>query len=280
MKGLEFVAIDPGIARDTRIAFMAAGLQRDRYWVAGHFPAFFGEVARHQPDGNLSAIPDDLLDEWAGNVEGWGAQVRAHMCDDDGVLRSWMKYNGEKLLALQQDRERKREAREAQRNGRGPSAENPRTRPPQKGRRVAGQSEDSPGNVRGPSTSTVTETDINISAQRARASVERLLTEVRQVATAHAWAFEATLQEHSDPESFVVSIRAMVDGSEGPEAAAIPLSVLAKALADMRANDQPLSMETLRIYAGKAMKPRAVRTTTPAPAAPRPTRATTTVPEL
>ena len=66
VKGLEYVAIDPGIAKDPKIAIMAARLKKDRFWVAGHFPAFFGEVAMHAHDGKIGDIPDDLLDEWAG----------------------------------------------------------------------------------------------------------------------------------------------------------------------------------------------------------------------
>lgn len=125
MKGLDYVGIAPGIAKDTKIALIATALRKDRYWVAGHFPAFFGEVAEHAPDGNLSSVPDDLLDDWAGGVRGWGALVRQHLCVD-GQLEAWWKYNGRALENLERDRRRKSERR---REDDGKSVEIPRNVP-------------------------------------------------------------------------------------------------------------------------------------------------------
>lgn len=106
MKGLHYVAIDPKIASDQKIDAMAKALRKDRHWVAGHFPAFLGEVAAHAPTGDLTGISDSLLDQWAGGVKGWGALVRELMCEH-GVLTAWRKYNGKSLAKLAKDRARK-----------------------------------------------------------------------------------------------------------------------------------------------------------------------------
>ena len=107
MKGLHYVAMDPNIAGDPKVATMAKRLRKDRHWVAGHFPQFFGEVAVHCPDGNLAEADDDLLDQWAGGVKGWGALVRELLCENN-TLSAWRKYNGKSLEKLKADRERKR----------------------------------------------------------------------------------------------------------------------------------------------------------------------------
>jgi hypothetical protein len=133
VKGLHYVAIDPKIASDPKVAAMAKRLHKDRHWVAGHFPAFFGEVAAHAPDGNLSGIPDDLLDQWAGGVKGWGKMVRDLLCTD-GTLNAWMRYNGRAIGKAEADRARKREFRHGNsadipRKFRGHSADIPTTIP-------------------------------------------------------------------------------------------------------------------------------------------------------
>lgn len=132
MKGIAHVAIDPGIASDVKTERVAQALRRDRYWVAGHFPAFLGRVAENCPDGDLSGVSDELLDDWAGGVKGWGRSVREHFCGVDGVLEAWWKYNGRALAKLQRDRDRKAgdadedNAPEPARKSRGHSAEKTR----------------------------------------------------------------------------------------------------------------------------------------------------------
>lgn len=106
MKGVRYVAIAPGVASDPRIVAIAAALHKNRRWIAGCLPAFFGEVAANASDGNLSEIPDRLLDVWAGNVRGFGTEVRQKLCDSDGVLRSWFEYNGRALTKRELTRKR------------------------------------------------------------------------------------------------------------------------------------------------------------------------------
>lgn len=114
MKGLNYVAMAPGIAADPKILTMASRLKKDRYWVAGHFPAFLGQVAEHAPTGNLAGIPEELLDIWAGGVAGWGAAILDLLCVD-GQIVAWSRYNGRALDRLQKERTRKAEYREARR---------------------------------------------------------------------------------------------------------------------------------------------------------------------
>jgi hypothetical protein len=107
MKGLDYVAVDPGIASDPKVLAIAKALRKDRYHVAGRFPGFLGKVAEHSATGSLAAVDDETLDVWAGDLPGFGAQVRALMCDASGTLTAWYRYNGKALAKLQRDRDRK-----------------------------------------------------------------------------------------------------------------------------------------------------------------------------
>jgi hypothetical protein len=108
MRGLDYVGIAPGIAKDLKIVAIAKALGKDRRYVAGCFPEFFGNVAEHAPNGCLADVDDETLDAWAGSVRGFGALVREQLCDASGTLAAWYHYNGKALARLQQDRDRKR----------------------------------------------------------------------------------------------------------------------------------------------------------------------------
>jgi hypothetical protein len=61
-------------------------------------------------------VSDATLEQWAmwrGRKGVFAAAFRAQLCDEQGVMRSWAKYNGSKLRELATDRERKKAAREA-----------------------------------------------------------------------------------------------------------------------------------------------------------------------
>lgn len=196
MRGLDYVAIDPAVADDPRIALVARRIERDRHWVVGHLPQFLGAVAVHACDGDLGEIDDDLLDQWAGGVPGWGQAVRRYLCEESGVLRAWHKYNGRALERLARDRSRKnrdRHSSDPPRNGDGHSEEVPRT--------VRGQSKDY----------TVTDT----------------VTKQHQHDTARASWSEARLREHLPQPSWADLRTVLVGSGEGRDGAARAIAAMA-----------------------------------------------------
>lgn len=236
MKGLDYVAVDPGIAKDPRVALMAKALRRDRYWVAGHFPEFLGEVASHAPDGNLSGIPDDLLDQWAGGVKRWGTLVREHLCDEDEVLRAWWKYNGRALDRLRKDRARKHGRREddppddeggdspdSPRNGGGNSTEVPR--------KIRGRSRDN------------TDTDTGTSLPVGRESTTTTGAHVRQaVPERYHTSLEAVLRASRAPDGVLEILWAMMnpeDGTAAPAGRPVDGETIGRALRELRASKDP-----------------------------------------
>lgn len=112
----------------------------------------WGRLAVHRPDGNLAAIPDELLNDWAGWAavpRGTGAEFPADNPADfartfrklfqleDGFLDLWRELQGPLLRRQESDRQRKRAAREAPRAASAEvPADTPADAPPE--RRVRG----------------------------------------------------------------------------------------------------------------------------------------------
>lgn len=246
MRGIDFVAIDPGIAKDPRIAAMAQALHKDRYWVVGRLPGFFGEVAAHCPDGVIGAVDHATLDEWAGGARGFGAQVKAHLCDA-GTLRAWWKYNGKALKNLRHDRERKAEARRARAQAR--AAE-------QATRKVRGQSEESPRTIHARSsdyTDTDTDTDTrttqtptppaNAAVENSVEKREPVQVRIRQALEArHREPFDEMLRASRNPTGVCRVLWAYIDpgdGTQAPGGHPIPPAMLGQAIEELLASRDP-----------------------------------------
>lgn len=66
-------------------------------------------------DGNITEKSDRLLEKWAcwqGKKGRFAAAFRQHLCREDGVVRSWEKYNGAALRESDRTRERAKEWRD------------------------------------------------------------------------------------------------------------------------------------------------------------------------
>lgn len=166
-KGLCYVAIDPGIAEDPAILDIAERYDLDPFALAGRCVRFFGKVAEHRPDGDLTGLAGATLDAWAGGgVAGLGLSIRDALVDEAGRLRAWDRYNGSALRRLESDRERQRNRRLAALANK--STDRPRT--------VHGSSTDNPRIVHGESVTTGTiPNNRSSSATHARAREDLIL---------------------------------------------------------------------------------------------------------
>lgn len=66
-------------------------------------------LADHQPDGNVSNVPDDALEDWAGwrGRTGRFAKVFREECVKDGIVKSWVEINGKLFERRDADAKRK-----------------------------------------------------------------------------------------------------------------------------------------------------------------------------
>lgn len=267
VRGLSYVAIDPGIAMDDKVVRIAAELRRPRVspikasalMVAGTMPQFLGEVQRQAPDGDLSPFSDDTLDTWAGGWAGFGRLVRETMCDTRGVLTAWETYNGAALKSLVAGRNRVAEWR------RRKSEEKRQPRPQSADGNVTGDV--TVGGLSGDGTAltdtvtvTVTEkptTQLPTPSPRAR-GVDEFLGAVREDAAALEFLpeFEGAFRSAQFPDSLASEFRAMLAGLNMPEGRPATLAALGQGLRDIRVNRTPFTAQTLRVYAAKLLRPR------------------------
>ena len=115
---MNWIKISTGIMRDPSIISVAGVLGVSTPSAVGHVLGVLTALPQGSMSGDISHIPDAALEVWAmwtGKRGKFAEAFRAHLCDAQGVVRSWGKYNGSKLRELEHDRERKKAAREAAR---------------------------------------------------------------------------------------------------------------------------------------------------------------------
>lgn len=112
-----WIRIDTAIADDPAIARMADALHVRRPEVVGLVVGVLAKMAAHAQNGDLSPVPDSLLEPWSGWTGKRGrfaAMFRAEFCDAGGVVRAWDKLNGQPIREAEADAARKRRERAAQ----------------------------------------------------------------------------------------------------------------------------------------------------------------------
>lgn len=118
-----WIRVDANIRRRKVVwrLVVSHGLSADA--AVGVLVQLWGAVAQHAPGGDISAVPDALLEEWvqwSGEPGAFAKWVRSEHATD-GIINEWEEYAG----ALEQRRERDR-ARKVQSRSRGQSADIPR----------------------------------------------------------------------------------------------------------------------------------------------------------
>jgi hypothetical protein len=90
------------------------------------------EFPDHAHNGDISAVPDVIVEQWAlwsGRPGVFAEAFRAQLCDEAGVVRAWDRHNGAALRKAKSDIERKRahvNAKNGERSAPNRRAENTR----------------------------------------------------------------------------------------------------------------------------------------------------------
>lgn len=118
---ISWIRIDVDITDDPAIARMAVTLKTGIPAMVGHVVGVLAKFPAHAPDGNVSSVPDVLLEDWAkwkGKQGTFAARYRHELCDEHGVTKAWEKLNGAAIREAKADADRKREERERRRRER------------------------------------------------------------------------------------------------------------------------------------------------------------------
>jgi len=109
-----WVRVDAGIADDAKISQIAGLVGADDAKTIGHMVQLWAKMVNQAKDGDLSIVPDDKLEKWAGwsgRRGRFAAAVRSVLCDEHGVMRAWERHNGAPIRKADADLARKNAAK-------------------------------------------------------------------------------------------------------------------------------------------------------------------------
>jgi hypothetical protein len=113
--GVNWIRIAVGITRDPSIIGLSEAVGVSVPTTTGHVVGVLTSMPEGCPTGDLSAVSDATLEQWGlwrGRRGVFAAAFRAHLCDAQGVVRSWEKHNGASLRRAQEASDRAKKWRE------------------------------------------------------------------------------------------------------------------------------------------------------------------------
>ncbi len=232
---MNWIRIATGIMRDPTLVALSEALGVNVPCTTGHVVGVLTSLPEGAKTGDLSAVSDRTLEQWAmwkGKRGKFAAAFRTHLCDTQGVVRSWEKHNGAAIRRAGESAERAKTWREERKTNAK------RTRSD----RVANAQR----------TSLRDETRRN----------EELTTPLRAVVSSggaapdtllalsfadpsHQRAADGYQRAHPYPAAMVATLEAMTNGMQGP---AVAWPVIGAALVEMQGAGARFSPATLRAF--------------------------------
>lgn len=131
---MDWIRVAGTIKTDPKTAALAERCDVELSAAIGLVVGVLIELGTHAQDGDISALPDTVIDQWAlwrGERGVFAPAFRDLFCNAEGVVAAWDKHNGAAIRRALADAERKRQARAEHRErhtgGRGQVADRRRT---------------------------------------------------------------------------------------------------------------------------------------------------------
>ena len=112
---MNWIRIAVGITRDPSIIGLSEAVGVSVPTTTGHVVGVLTSMPEGCPTGDLSGVSDATLEQWGlwrGRRGVFASAFRAHLCDAQGVVRSWEKHNGASLRRAQEASDRAKKWRE------------------------------------------------------------------------------------------------------------------------------------------------------------------------
>lgn len=112
---MNWIKIAVGIMRDPKMIALSEAVGVSVPTATGHVVGVLTSMAEGCNTGDLSTVGTGTLEQWAmwrGKRGVFANAFRTYLCNPDGVVSAWDKYNGSALRKLEYDRERKQMERE------------------------------------------------------------------------------------------------------------------------------------------------------------------------
>ena len=113
---MTWIRVETNVAENDKVIALAEGCGISVEAALGFLIRFWGRVAEHRPDGDLSQMSDSALEQWAG----WNGmptvftQTLRKLFVRNNILEGWVERQGKLAQRAAADRERKRRGNSAE----------------------------------------------------------------------------------------------------------------------------------------------------------------------
>lgn len=257
---MNWIRVATGMKNDPDIAHIAEACRVRVAEVVGCVTSLLSELPEHAREGDLTNVPDTLLEQWAGWEGKRGLFAKAfiaHLCIDRTV-RSWEKHNGAALRESDRARERVREWR-ANKKEPDTDAEPPPKRTRNVRRSVRGTEGVTNGVANGERTLLRDGTGITTTTANAVAVVSGDRERVQKIRDRftepeHIAAFDRHLRAHHVPDAFVLELESLTRDRPSDGAPGLAWPVIGQALHELSLGGARADAARIRIFADTVMR--------------------------
>ncbi len=235
---MNWIRITVDMPDDPRIGRIAAAAQISPDEAAGKVLRVLCKLPAHARDGDVSTVPDEVLETWAnwrGKASRFASAFRAELCDDTGKVRSWEKHNGAAIRESDRTKERVKEWRD--------------------GKKRTG---DVTGNVRGNERRTLpvdgTGREITTAPSSDAAVVRGGAADwvpLHFPDPAHQQAVSGYIRAHQFPDALRATLTAIASGQGAPNGQPVPWATIGQAVVEMQSAGARFSASALRGFIGR-----------------------------
>lgn len=280
---MNWICVATNIKNDVSVALIADACKVRIAEAVGLVTNVYCAMPKGARDGNISTVPDLLLEQWAsweGKRGHFAKAFRANLCTD-GIVRSWEKYNGAAIRESDESIERSKEWRK-----------NRKRTPEQTGERTENERRSQQGSPRRTKRRTNdkrtpldvdVDKDLTTATANAAAAVSRERAEPPAAAAAElpeqfaqraaelranftdpraALAFDRHMRASRNPEGFLLDVEYAAKLRPSDHAAGVPWDVIGQALHELSAKGRTATEHLIRVFAGPILTPAAPSTTT------------------
>jgi hypothetical protein len=256
---MNWVRIATKMKGDPRIGKIAADCKVRIAEAVGLVCCVLMEMPDHSRDGDLSEVPDVILEQWAmwtGKPGLFARTFREQLCDETGLVRAWDRYNGSAIRDADRTRDRAKKWRDERKTNAVRTDNEPRTNSVANGKRT--DLRDGTGR----DVTTTPEAGVAVRAQGADrppaasqpVAYRQQLDELRAAGLPHERAaLDALLAHHPSPDVLVLELHATASGLHVVRGAntgrAADIADVMRAVAEMAASAKPFSVSLFRGFA-------------------------------
>lgn len=274
---MNWICVATNIKNDVSVALIADACKVRIAEAVGLVTNVYCDLPKNARDGDISAVPDVLIEQWArweGKRGVFAKAFRANLCNSEGIVRSWEKYNGAAIRESDANIERVREWRKNRQKK--PDSTGDVTPTVRRTKRVTNTVANAVTNADRTAVDVDVDKDLTTATANAAAAVSRERAEPPAAAAAElpeqfaqraaelranftdpraALAFDRHMRASRNPEGFLLDVEYAAKLRPSDHAAGVPWDVIGQALHELSAKGRTATEHLIRVFAGPILTP-------------------------